>query len=425
MNAPYRLRLFFIAILLCPHFLQSVATAADPFAVAEAFYAELREHRVSGLPQGEAWDVLAPRLSPELVSLLKAAQKEQTDFIKANLGEKPPWIEGDLFSSLFEGPQTFQLGQVQVVKDRAEVPVTCSHSEGGDATVWTDTLVLAKINHGWLIDDVRYGGEWQFANTGTLKDALRPAPDQAPTKRTKDWLPPPDTLVLPVQGSVSPDGRYAMGWGYEKGPVDWKKLAHLEEAHSGWGDVTFSTKLAQEPLDPALEDDANFLLDLRTHQPLCKLGIHYPGERPHFNHQELNAVWSPSSTCVVIIVTAKWETEFAHFAMIRDGICHGSHDMMEPLCQAAKAAVLKTRHPAAKRLRNQDDFMYSIGEVHLQDDGSFTAEITGQLPKQEDDFAFFEVAVAGRLVQAADGQSISFEALKTTVVPAQNSEPVR
>ncbi|HSI65681.1 MAG TPA: hypothetical protein VLE43_21325, partial [Candidatus Saccharimonadia bacterium] len=40
--------------------------------------------------------------------------------------------------------------------------------------------------------------------------------------RPEDWLPSDDTLVLPVGDSSSPDGLFQIGWGYEKGPVDWE-----------------------------------------------------------------------------------------------------------------------------------------------------------------------------------------------------------
>lgn len=147
---------------------------ADPATAAKEFYTELHEHKVSGLPQKEDWLALQPRVTAELATAILGAQAEQADFIKKNPDEKPPWIEGDLFSSLFEGPQKFTIGQAKVTGNLAEVPVTCTHTEGGDTSKWTDTLVLRKTAAGWQLDDVRYGGTWDFASTGTLKQSLAP-----------------------------------------------------------------------------------------------------------------------------------------------------------------------------------------------------------------------------------------------------------
>lgn len=390
---------------------------SGPAVVVQSCCSILREHRVSGLPDVEAFKKLAPLISPELAASLKAAQKEQEDFIRENPDEKPPWIEGDLFSSLFEGAQTFQLGQTRISGDLAEVPVTCTYAEGGHSTVWTDTWILVNTADGWRLDDVSYGGTWDFSNTGSLKAALRPLPGGDPAVRKKDWLPAPGTLVLPVQGSVSPNGLYAIGWGYEKGPVDWSKLAYQEQANSGWGEVTFSTKLAKEPLDAALADDANFLLDLHSGKALCKLGIYYPGERPSFNHDSLVAVWSPRSACVMVIVTAKWESEFAHIAWIEDGACAGSIDVFEPLREVARQAALNRKHPAAKRLREENDYGYSIDEVRLRDDGSFTATVSGKVPKLDEDSACIEVEIEGRFQRAQEGQGVVVEVRRSKLRP--------
>jgi hypothetical protein len=37
---------------------------------------------------------------------------------------------------------------------------------------WTDTVRLVREDGAWRIDDVAYGGQWDFANTGTLRESL-------------------------------------------------------------------------------------------------------------------------------------------------------------------------------------------------------------------------------------------------------------
>jgi hypothetical protein len=150
------------------------ANTDTPKAAAKAFYDILTKKRVSGLPTKEAWKELQPRLSSKLVSLIEAARAEQAAFMKKNPDEKPPWIEGDLFTSLFEGAQTHAEGEARLSGDKAEVQVSFTYTEGGDTTKWTDTLILTKSPAGnWLVDDVRYGGGWDFAPKGTLSEGLQ------------------------------------------------------------------------------------------------------------------------------------------------------------------------------------------------------------------------------------------------------------
>ena len=158
---------------------------ASPAQAAREFYTELISRKVSGLPQGDAWAALMPRMTGSLTAAMQAARKEQADFMKKEPNGKPPWIEGDLFSSLFEGPQQFALGKARISEDRASVPVAFTYTDRGETSRWTDTLQLRKVGKAWLIDDVQYGGDWAFGNKGTLQDALAPEPSR-----------------------VSPDGRF-------------------------------------------------------------------------------------------------------------------------------------------------------------------------------------------------------------------------
>ena len=45
------------------------------------------------------------------------------------------------------------------------------------ATTWNDRNILVKDNSKWLIDDVEYLGNWDFAQKGRLADVLRQVVD--------------------------------------------------------------------------------------------------------------------------------------------------------------------------------------------------------------------------------------------------------
>jgi hypothetical protein len=144
----------------------------DPRQAAENFYSILQKNRVSGLPQGRAWRELRPLVSDELAVDIRAAQKQQRNMMRKHPDDKPPWIEGDLFSSLFEGFQTFTAGVPRVVGNRAEVVMRFTYTSGGQTTRWSDLVILRKTSRGWLVENVRYLGKWAFAPRGTLIEVL-------------------------------------------------------------------------------------------------------------------------------------------------------------------------------------------------------------------------------------------------------------
>lgn len=161
-----------LGLAACVH--ESVRSGAgQPETVAAAFYGQLRRQPVTGLPSADIWS--RSYCTTELTAALEAARVRQTAFRHEHPGEKPPWVDGDLFSSLFEGPQDFRLGKALFEADCAEVPVHCVHGDGAGATRWTDWLILRRKAAGWRVDDLRYGGQWDFALRGSLRQGLAAA----------------------------------------------------------------------------------------------------------------------------------------------------------------------------------------------------------------------------------------------------------
>jgi hypothetical protein len=87
-------------------------------------------------------------------------------------------IEGDLFSPNFEGITSFQVGAC-APKDasmqcRVQMHFADAHPHPQEKPVdWTDTITLVKVPEGWRVDDIAYGGNWDFGNHGTLKAILK------------------------------------------------------------------------------------------------------------------------------------------------------------------------------------------------------------------------------------------------------------
>jgi hypothetical protein len=141
---------------------------------AARFYRTYLKLKVRGLPDAKEYKILSPLLSEELRQLFEAAKREQERFIKENgPDQKPPWIEGDLFTSLFEGAHSFKLGSPRIRDNYAEVPVSLEYRGDGSASQWSDTLVLIGTKEGWRVWDILLNGEWEFKSGNSLRGILK------------------------------------------------------------------------------------------------------------------------------------------------------------------------------------------------------------------------------------------------------------
>ena len=148
---------------------------STPAGAAETFYRTKMELKIDGLPQEWQLASLTGTITPELNRVFDKASFTQAAFIINKKEGKPPWIEGDLFSSLFEGVTTFKTGAASITGTTAEVPLALTHTANGQTTQWTDHLILKQVQSGsWLVDDLRYGGTWDAAARGTLRQRLTP-----------------------------------------------------------------------------------------------------------------------------------------------------------------------------------------------------------------------------------------------------------
>lgn len=162
-----------IALLLLLSLVQANSAATLPKNIAAQFYRTCHKLKISGLPSAKQAKLLAPYLNPDLQQLIQAARQKQAKFIKEHPDEKPPWIEGDLFSSSFEGSHGFRVGTPVVQEDRAEVPIHLFYRDGKKLIRWTDTLVLTRTGKGWVVSDLLYKATWDFKPGTSLRGVLQ------------------------------------------------------------------------------------------------------------------------------------------------------------------------------------------------------------------------------------------------------------
>jgi hypothetical protein len=150
----------------------TVAHADDAMTkAANDFYAATHSAG-SGLPNAAARARLTPLMTPALQQLFANAAATEEHFTSTHKN-LPPLIEGDIYSSLFEGPTQFAIGACTSDAAKAKCPVALTYTDKNGATRWTDTLYLANTAGGWKVDDIGYGGNWDFGNKGRLSDTLR------------------------------------------------------------------------------------------------------------------------------------------------------------------------------------------------------------------------------------------------------------
>jgi len=158
-----------------------VAAATDMAGAASGFLAAYGSfHPSDGIPDAAGRMRLAPYLSPALNKLLAQGAAAEARFA-AKVKDAPPLIEGDLFTSLFEGATSWKLGTCTAGGGGARCPVEFTHIDKKQKpAVWTDTLILTDTPQGWRVDDIAYGANFQFGNTGKLTDTLRTVLREAP-----------------------------------------------------------------------------------------------------------------------------------------------------------------------------------------------------------------------------------------------------
>lgn len=131
---------------------------------AQAFYAQYRQLGFTGLPDAQQQRRLAPHLSPGLARTLAAARTEQQRCARLHPDDKPPWIEGDLFTSTFEGHQSAQAGEVTGQAAQREVVMSFTYEDRGQTVRWQDVALMVRHRGRWVLDDVRYQGGFEFGN---------------------------------------------------------------------------------------------------------------------------------------------------------------------------------------------------------------------------------------------------------------------
>jgi hypothetical protein len=192
-----------------------VLAQRGPEEVVQGFYTSRLANQSSGAPSGRELADFSAYLGPELVCVLGAALRYNESFAQAHPNDKPPFAEGDLYSSSIETPTRFTLGKLQSGKTGASIPVHFYRDEEGkpDTKGWQDVVHLKISRTRWTISDVEYQGGFALGNKGSLFDNLRETLESS--KAVAGWSA--RELDSCTMDKVAPAKAKAKGKGKNKG----------------------------------------------------------------------------------------------------------------------------------------------------------------------------------------------------------------
>ena len=168
-----------LSLLLLPLALLAAAPSAPPAkgtpqAVITAFYTLTQKLGPHGVPGKKDLPKFKPLLSDGLFKLLSDASAAEDLYAEEDQERGTPLVEGDLFSSMAEGPTAFKVEPCDLAGTEGAclVALTYTDPDPKNKTEWKDKLYLVKGPAGWRIHDLEYMATWEFGNKGRLKQLL-------------------------------------------------------------------------------------------------------------------------------------------------------------------------------------------------------------------------------------------------------------
>jgi hypothetical protein len=145
---------------------------ADPTVEAvKSFYNWRISEDINGVPTQDQLVAMEPYLSKELSSLLR---QTSIDYAPSEKPSEARTIEnGDWFTSMFDGPTSFRVGEVQSEGGRYLVAVRFTSAQQLPAVNWHDRIVVVEEDGKHVIANVMYENHWAFKQDATLIDALK------------------------------------------------------------------------------------------------------------------------------------------------------------------------------------------------------------------------------------------------------------
>ena len=128
----------------------------DPASATRQFLLAYQPLASAGAPKPAQLPALRPHLDATLRPLLEQVSTQQA----ASTCEGPPAIQGDLITSLFEGPNEFRVMDCRIRPGTATCPVRFTYRGTPEGVHWTDEIELRLQADRWRVQDVVQGAPW-------------------------------------------------------------------------------------------------------------------------------------------------------------------------------------------------------------------------------------------------------------------------
>lgn len=165
-----KISLFLTICIACSEAISANAkTTPSAKQVVYQFYKTYQRTDQSGLPSPADMIQLKPFLSAKLITAIQSARIEQAQFIQKNPTEKPPYIEGDLFSSLFESFTDFSVGKDKISHKTHTITINFVYANAAKKPAqWHDEAIVIKESGHYVIENIRLLGAGAFNSAGNL-----------------------------------------------------------------------------------------------------------------------------------------------------------------------------------------------------------------------------------------------------------------
>ena len=164
-----------------------------------------------------------------------------------------------------------------------------------------------------------------------------------------------------IDGTVSPDGRYAIGLGLARDKIDWEQFVDREIQVEG---ETIYT--AEE------EDRRNYVVDLAHRKILGITGGDFFGTKQRYNMRECHVIWSPDGKSFVQTTVWKWGYETCRAGRIADG------PKLVGMVDLGKYAEKVADGFRKSHKLGQERGTIAIAVTDVTNDGIISLEVTGQ-----------------------------------------------
>jgi hypothetical protein len=149
---------------------------STPETAVLTFYSQRIASGIQGTPSVDQLERLAPYISAELRTLLEEALLQHHKISSHSIQSKRTFVEGDLFSSLFDGPTSFATKETrQGARGSYIVTVQLMSAKQLPALKWTDQVTVIEEDGRFVVADIEYGNHWAFGNQTSLIASLNAA----------------------------------------------------------------------------------------------------------------------------------------------------------------------------------------------------------------------------------------------------------